>query len=240
MQHENVAYQADGLAMRGELYVEAGSAPRAGVLVFPEAFGLGDHARGRAERLAREGYAALACDLHGEGRLIGDLDAAIGLIRPLMAEPHRIRERAGRALDALLATGRADASRIAAIGFCFGGTMALELARGGADIRAAVGFHSGLGTQAPATAGAIKAKVLACIGGDDPMIDGAARTTFEREMKAAGCDWQLHVYGNVVHSFTNQAAATRDMPEAIRYDAAADRRSWAAMTELFGEVMGRE
>ncbi len=238
MHRETLTYRADGLTMKGELFAPDGGGARAGVLVFPEAFGLSEHAIGRAQRLAEAGHVALACDLHGDAKLIDDLEAAIGLIKPLMAEPTRIRERSGKALDALLATGRVDPGRIAAIGFCFGGTMALELARSGAAIKAAVGFHSGLGTQMPAAKGAIKGSVLVCIGADDPMIDGDARKTFEGEMKAAGCDWQLHVHGNTVHSFTNQAAAKRNMPEAIRYSPEADRRSWAAMTELFGEVLG--
>ena len=238
MHRETLTYQADGLTMKGELFAPDGGSARAGVLVFPEAFGLSEHAIGRAERLAEAGHVALACDLHGEALLIDDLEKAIGAIKPLYADPTRTRERSGKAFDALLATGRVDAGRIAAIGFCFGGTMALELARSGAPIKAAVGFHSGLGTSMPAAAGAIKGSVLACIGADDPMIDADARKTFEGEMKAAGCDWQLHVHGNTVHSFTNQGAAKRNMPEAIRYSPEADRRSWAAMTELFDEVLG--
>ena len=237
MHRETLTYQADGLTMKGELFYEEGAGKRAGVLVFPEAFGLGEHAISRAERLAKAGYVALACDLHGNAEIIDDLEKAIGLIKPLMAEPSRTRARSKGALDALLATGHADAGKVAAIGFCFGGTMALELARSGADIKAAVGFHSGLGTAAPAEKGAIKAKVLVCIGADDPMIDNEARKTFEGEMKALGCDWQLHVYGGTVHSFTNQAAAKRNMPDAIRYSPEADARSWAAMTELFGETL---
>lgn len=239
MQRETLTYEADGLTMKGELFFETQATPRAGVLVFPEAFGLSDHARERAERLAGQGYVALACDLHGDARLIDDLEQAIGLIKPLMAEPNRTRARAGKAMDALIGSGHVDAARVAAIGFCFGGTMALELARSGADVRAVVGFHSGLGTQAPKTdARNIKGKVLVCIGADDPMIDADARRTFEAEMKDGGCDWQMHVYGGTVHSFTNKAAAKRGKPEAIRYGAEADRRSWAAMTELFEETLG--
>ncbi len=237
MHRETLTYQADGLTMRGELFAPEGGGRHAGVLVFPEVFGLSEHAIGRARRLAESGYVALACDIHGEAELIDDLEKAIDAIKPLMAEPTRIRERSGKALDALLATGKIDVAKVAAIGFCFGGTMALELARSGGAIAAVVGFHSGLGTQMPAAKGAIKAKVLVCIGGDDPMIDGDARKTFEGEMKAADCDWQMNVYGNTVHSFTNQAAAKRNMPEAIRYSSEADRRSWAAMNELFGEVL---
>lgn len=237
MQHEILTYQADGLTMKSDLYYEQGAGERAGVLVFPEAFGLSDHARSRAERLAKDGYVALACDLHGDADLIEDLDKAIGLIKPLMAEPARTQARAKAALDALLGTGKADAGKIAAIGFCFGGTMALELARSGANTKATVGFHSGLGTQAPAIKGAIKGSVLVCIGADDGMIDADARRTFQGEMTEAGCDWQMHLYGNTVHSFTNKDAAKRNMPDAIRYSREADERSWAAMTELFGETL---
>jgi len=238
MQHEILTYQADGLTMKGELFFEPGADKRAGVLVFPEAFGLSDHARGRAERLAKDGYVALACDLHGDAKLIDDLEQAIGLIKPLMAEPARTRARTKTALEALVGTGHVDAGKIAALGFCFGGTMALELARSGADIKAAVGFHSGLGTAAPKSdAKNIKGKVLVCIGADDPMIDIEARKTFEEEMKESGCDWQIHVYGNTVHSFTNQAAAKRNMPDAIRYSPEADKRSWASCMELFSETL---
>lgn len=238
MKRETVSYEADGLSMKGQLFVGDGGGRRAAVLVFPEAFGLSEHAIGRAERLAEAGYVALACDLHGDGQLIDDLPAAIGLIKPLMEAPTRTRDRAGAALRALVARPEVDASRVAAIGFCFGGTMALELARAGADVKAVVGFHSGLGTAAPKTdATDIKGRVLVCIGADDPMIDAAQRAAFEAEMRDAGVDWQMHLYGKTVHSFTNKGAAKRGMPDAIRYSPEADARSWASMTELFGETL---
>ncbi len=238
MNHETLTYTADGLTMQSQLFFEPGAGKRAGVLVFPEAFGLSEHAIGRAKRLASMGYVALACDLHGQGMIENDLQTAIGLLTPLFEDPSRTRARAAGGLQALVARAEVDAGRVAAIGFCFGGTMALELARSGADIAAAVGFHSGLGTKAPASdAKAIKGKVLVCIGADDPMIDAAQRASFVEEMKGAGVDWQMHLYGGVVHSFTNQAAAERGMPDAIRYSAEADARSWESMTELFGEVL---
>jgi len=116
--------------------------------------------------------------------------------------------------------------------------MALELARSGAAVAAAVGFHSGLGTAAPKTdARAIKGRVLVCIGADDPMIPADQRATFETEMRDAGVDWQMHLYGGTVHSFTNTAAASRNMPDAIRYSAEADARSWAAMQQMFTETL---
>lgn len=238
MRHETLTYQADGLTMRSQLFFEPAAAPRAAVLVFPEAFGLGEHAISRAERLAALGYVALACDLHGEGYVEAELEPAIGLLKPLYADPSKTRARARGALDALLARPEADAARVAAIGFCFGGTMALELARDGAALAAVVGFHSGLGTASPAT-GATKMhpRVLVCIGADDPMIPADQRAAFEAEMRGAGVDWQMHSYGNTVHSFTNQAADTRNMPDAIRYSPEADARSWASMQALFAETL---
>jgi dienelactone hydrolase len=238
MNHETLTYQADGLAMRSQLFFEPGSGRRAGVLVFPEAFGLGEHAISRAKRLAEQGYVALACDLHGDGRIVDDLQEAVGLLQPLLAEPARTRARASGALKALTGRSEVDPARVASIGYCFGGTMSLELARSGANLKAVVGFHSGLGTNAPQTdAKAIKARVLVCIGADDPMIPPEQRGAFETEMRSAGVDWQIHLYGNTVHSFTNPEAAKRNMPDAIRYSAEADERSWAALQELFSETL---
>ena len=238
MQHEILTYQADGLTMQSHLFFEPAANPRAGVLVFPEAFGLGEHAIARAERLAGLGYVSLACDLHGEGQVVDDLQQAVGLLQPLFSDPSRTRARAAGGLKALTARSEVDAARVASIGFCFGGTMSLELARSGANLKAVVGFHSGLGTSAPKTdANTIKARVLVCIGADDPMIPPDQRLAFETEMREAGVDWQMHLYGNTVHSFTNPEAAKRDMPNAIRYSAEADARSWAALRELFSETL---
>ncbi|NPD66257.1 dienelactone hydrolase family protein [Lichenicola cladoniae] len=230
MAHEILTYEADGLTMRSQLFFEPSESPRPGILVFPEAFGLSEHAIGRAKRLSEMGFVALACDLHGEGRMVDDLQEAIGLLQPLFADPSRTRARAGAGLAALTGRTEVDASRVASIGFCFGGTMSLELARSGADIKAVVGFHSGLGTKAPKSdAKAIRARILVCIGADDPMIPAEQRAEFEAEMRDAGIDWQMHVYGKTVHSFTNQEAAKRGMPDAIRYSPESDARSWAAM-----------
>ena len=238
MNRETLTYQADGLTMKSQLFFEPAAGPRAGVLVFPEAFGLSEHAISRAERLAALGYVALACDLHGNAALVDDLQEAIGLLKPMYADTSITRARAVGGLQALTARAEVDAGQIAAIGFCFGGTMALELARSGADLKAIVGFHSGLSTTAPKTdAKSIKARVLVCIGADDPMIPAEQRADFEAEMREAGIDWQMHLYGKTVHSFTNQEAAKRGMPDAIRYSAEADSRSWASMQELFGETL---
>ena len=125
MKHETLTYEADGLTMKSELFFEPASEPRAGVLVFPEAFGIGEHAISRAERLAALGYVALACDLHGDGALVDDLQQAIGLLQPMYADTSKTRARASGGLQALTARVEVDRGRIGAIGFCCGGTMAL-------------------------------------------------------------------------------------------------------------------
>lgn len=237
MRRETLEYSADGLAMRSELFFESGGRSRPGVLVYPEAYGLNAHALERAQRLASLGYVALACDLHGAALVVQDLGAAITMLDPLYADPSKTRARAAGALNALAARPEVDPARIGTIGFCFGGTMSLELARSGAPIKAVVGFHSGLATVAPKTdAKSIKAKVLVCIGGDDPFIPLEQRAAFETEMRDAGVDWQMNVYGNTVHSFTNPTAANANRPHAVRYSAAADQRSWQAMQNLFSEA----
>jgi dienelactone hydrolase len=237
--HTELFYEADGLHMVSHFYMdETIDGPRPGVLVFPEAFGLSEHAKSRAQKLAGLGYAALACDLHGGEQLYTDLGEVMPIIGALRDDPDRIRARAQGGLHALTSHKDVDVFRIAAIGYCFGGTMALELARGGADLAAVVGFHSGLGTKKPQDAKNIKGHVLVCIGADDPGIAADQRAAFEAEMKAGGVEYQLHLYGGVVHSFTNPDADLMKRPEFARYDGRADTRSWTAMLGLFDEVMG--
>jgi dienelactone hydrolase len=238
MERETIKYHADGLLMQSELFYEPSERQKAGILVFPEAYGLNDYALSRAEQLATLGYAALACDLHGDALVVDELNAAVEMLDGLYAAPSRTRSRAIGGLKALASRPEVDSRRIAAIGFCFGGTMALELARSGADIKAVVGFHSGLKTVAPkADARHIKARILVCIGGDDPFIPGTERADFEAEMRGGLADWQLHVFGGTVHSFTNRAAASANRPEAVRYSPEADRRSWLLMQQLFVECL---
>jgi dienelactone hydrolase len=238
MHSEVLKYDADGLKFESVLYFdESKTGKRPAVLVCPEAFGLGEHAKGKAKRLAELGYVALASDLHGEGKQLDDMEAVMGIIGPLMADPTGTRARAVGGLRALLARPEVDASRIAAIGYCFGGTMALELARGGNDVVGVAGFHSGLGTARPQDAKNIKGKVLVCIGADDPMIGAPAREVFVEEMRAGGVDWQMELYGGVVHSFTNPEADKLGNP-ALKYSASADARSWAKLRGFLDEVFG--
>jgi len=238
MQNEVVTYEADGLMMKSQLFFEPATQPRAGVLIFPEAFGLGAHVISRAKRLAGLGYVALACDVHGDGLLIADLSEAMERLQPIYTDTSRMRARARGALDALSKRQEVNPSKVASIGYYLGGTMSLELARSGADIKAVAGFHSGLATTAPKSdAKAIRARILVCIGADDPFISAQERAAFESEMRDAGVDWQMHVYGGTVHSFTNVEADGRGKLNEMRYSAASDARSWAAMQSLFGETL---
>jgi dienelactone hydrolase len=232
----DISYDADGRTMVGTLVLPDGSDRRPGVLVSHEGPGLDDHARSRAVRLADErGYVAFALDYHGGGEPVADRDQMMARIGELRGDPQRARALATAGLDVLRAEGRTDTDRLAAIGFCFGGTLSLELARSGADLKAVVGFHSGLAPARPEDARNIRAKVLMLIGADDPIVDNAQRRDFEEEMRGGGVDWQLYVYGGAVHSFTNPRASQIDLP-GIDYDEPTDRRSWQAMLNLFDEV----
>ncbi len=235
MHSEVLSYEADGLLMQSHLYFNDGPSERPGILVFPEAFGLSQHAKNQAQQLAELGYVALACDLHGEGKLFADLASVGPILEGLRKEPAHIRARAKRGLDALVARPEVDAARVAAIGYCFGGTMALELARGGDPILGVVGFHSGLATVAPQDARNIKGKILVCIGADDPVIPLEQRIDFENEMRNGGVDWQMDLYGGVVHSFTNPDADKAGRPQS-RYNAKAAARSWTTMRAFFDEI----
>lgn len=237
MKVETLQYEADGLQMKSRLFIaHSAQEKRPGILLFPEATGLGEHALDRAERLAALGYAVLACDIYGDGAL-ASLEEVPTLLGPLFLQPQRIRDRAAAGLAALLQRPEVNPERVAATGYCFGGAMALELARDGRDIAAVIGFHCHLATSTPTAKGAIKGKVLVCIGADDPTIDAAQRAAFETEMREAGADWQMNLYGGVVHSFTNPRAVEFGSPEFARYDRNADNRSWSEMLRLFEETL---
>jgi dienelactone hydrolase len=211
------------------------STPRPGVIVFPEAFGLNDHARQRADRLAQLGYVALAADIIGDGQVIEDMATLGPIMQSLFADRLEWRSRTKAAFDTLLAQPQTDKQRVAAIGFCFGGTTALELARTGAALKAVTTFHAGLIPEMPGDAGRVQAKVLVCHGAEDPLIKDEALKTVTAEFRRDQLDWQLTYYGNAVHSFTDPEADKRGSP-AFGYSRSAEQRSWAAMRYLFDEV----
>ena len=208
---------------------------RPGVVVFPEAFGLNDHARQRAERLAQLGYVALAADMNGGGVVNDDMAKVGPAIQALYSNRGEWRARARAALDALLAQPQVDGRRVAAIGFCFGGTTALELMRSGAPLRAVATFHSGLLPELPEDAGRVRARLLVCHGAEDPLVKKEAIDALMAELRRDKVDWQFIHYGNAAHSFTEPAADQRKVP-GLAYDKRADARSWAAMRQLFDET----
>ena len=238
MQTQDIDYRAGAVNLRGYLaFDETKAGRRPGVLVFHEGLGLGDFVMARARRLAELGYVALAADMFGDRRNARNLTEVAKLVGDLRAEPDTLRARGHAALATLAALPEVDASRMAAIGFCFGGSVVLELARDGADLKAVVSFHGVLTTRTPAVSGKVKASVLVLTGADDPLAPPEQVAAFETEMRAAEVrDWQLISYGNTLHGFTNPAADGSMMRTAL-YSAQADRRSWASMRGLFDEVL---
>jgi dienelactone hydrolase len=230
----HITYEADDREMIGTLALPDGTDSRPGILVAHEGSGLTDHTRTIASRLAGAGYVAFALDYHGGGEPLPDRDAMNERLMPLIGNADRTRALARAGLAVLLEQDRVDQNRIAAIGFCFGGTMSLELARDGADVKAVVGFHSGLGTSRPQDAANIKGKILVCIGAEDPLVPPEQRAAFEEEMRAGGVDWRMNLYGGAVHSFTNPNAHLAGFA-GIEYHEPTAIRSWRAMLDLFAE-----
>jgi dienelactone hydrolase len=232
MHTEAIDYSYDGQALRGYLAVDEARAGRVpGVLVVHHAGGLGDEIQEKTRRLASLGYCAFALDMFGKGERVTDGLRRIGEI---VADLKRWRGLATAGLEVLAGRPECDRSRMGAIGYCFGGTTVYELARSGADLRGVVGFHSGL-SPSSGEARNIRGKVLVLIGADDPLVLPEARLAFEREMREAKVDWQMNVYGNTGHSFTNHGAGAMNRP-GFFYQPQTDARSWSEMRRFFDEI----
>jgi len=236
MKTESIAYQDGDVTLRGFLaYDDTKSGRRPGILVMPGGFGLGVNAKQRAEMLAGLGYVALAGDPYGNGIEINDLQEVMKSVSALRADPAKFRHRAQVALDKLASLPQVDPHRLAAIGYCLGGTFALELARAGAPLTGVVTFHGGLETQRPAAPGQVKAKILVCTGADDPSVPVAHVNAFADEMTKAGVDWHIISYGGTTHGFTYPDAESRGIAWIV-YNQRADERSWQAMRSFFAEI----
>jgi len=234
---EVLTYEIGAVAMNSTYYVdEAVVGLRPGVLVFPDARGPDQVSHGAAQRLAELGYAAIACDFYGEGRYIEDPEEAIPLARSLAGNHELMVAHGKAAIAAIVGRGKTDPDRIAAIGFCFGGNVSVEIARSGIPVKAAVGFHGGAVRPDLERSKTITAKVLLCLGASDPMIPIAMRNAFEEDMEAAGVDFRMHIYGGVFHSFTNPRAGEHGMEASSKYNECAKERSWTEMMALFNEV----
>ncbi|MDB5431532.1 MAG: dienelactone hydrolase [Caulobacter sp.] len=237
MKTQDIEYHVGAERYVGYLAVdEARPGKRPGVLLSHEGGGLGELTKTFARRLAGLGYVAFCLDYHGDQRPT-DMGQVMARLGKLISETPGIREIATTALKILTDQPQTDPERLAAIGYCFGGTTSLELARSGADLKAVVGFHSGLATPRPAQPGAIKGKVLTQIGVNDPIIPPEQRIAFEQEMESAGADWRMIVYGGAGHSFTNPDVGAMGRP-GFEYHGPSDERSWRAMLDLFEEVFG--
>lgn len=235
MKAESLEYQDGDVTLKGFVALDdRNNDKRPGILVMPEAFGLGKQAKGRAERLAGLGYAALAGDPYGNGLEVADLQEAIKHAGNIRADTTKFRQRIRAGLDTLAELPQVDTDRLAVIGYCMGGTCSLEMARDGAPIKGVVSFHGGLETESPAESGKVQAKILVCHGADDPFVPVEQVNAFETEMTKAGANWQVTSYGNTVHSFTNPEA-DGSIP-GICYNKQADERSWQAMRAFFDEI----
>lgn len=226
---ETLTYPCDGTVLQGFLAVpEKAEGKRPGILVIHEWWGHNQHARNQAVRLGEAGYAAFALDLYGKDKIADHPKDAQAFMEHVIKTPGLLSQRFQAALSLLKARPEVDPTRIGVLGYCFGGTVALGMARAGEDLQAVVTFHAGLTPpDAPAAPGHVKARILVHTGGKDPMIPAEQVMAFETEMKAAKADARVVVYPEAVHSFTNPDAGKAGM-EALRYDAEADRKSWEA------------
>jgi dienelactone hydrolase len=235
---ETVDYREGDTALRGYLaYDDASTAKRPGVLVVHEWWGLNDHARNKAEALAKAGYVALAIDMYGDGKTTdhpkeaGEWSGYIGQHQEL----GKARFLAG--LSLLKQQPLVAPDQVAAIGFCFGGHVVLSMAAQGVDLRGVVSFHGAMPGE-PVPAGTqVKAKILMNHGAADPMVTMDKVLHFQEILTNAGADWECNVYGGAQHSFTNPTADSRGIP-GLAYNAEADRRSWQAMLDFFREIFG--
>lgn len=209
--------------------------PRPAVLIVHQWKGLGAYEKRRARMLAELGYTVLAVDIYGKGIRPGTPAEAGTLAGKYKGDRALLRARVAAGLELIKQDKSVDPKRIAAIGYCFGGTTVLELARSGADVAGVVSFHGGLNTPTPGDAKNIKCRVLALHGADDPFVKPDEVQAFADEMREAKVDWQLVSYGGAVHSFTD-AAAGSDNSKGAAYNEKADQRSWAAMKSFFAEI----
>lgn len=229
-----VAYPADGLTMIGHLALPAGADRRPAVLLGPEGPGLNDFQRRRADALAELGYVALAFDIHG-GRWFTDPQEMLARVTPLLADPGRMRDIGHAALEVLRTEPRADPDRIAAIGYGTGGAIALELGRDGVGLRA-IGTVNALTTGRPGEAARIRCPVWAGVGSEDPIMGAEQRDAFAAEMRAAGVDWRLVVYGGALHAFHHPPVDQAVVPGVGHHPQHA-QRAWRDIVGLLAECL---
>lgn len=239
VQGKEISYTADGTTLKGWIaYDDAAKGKRPAVLVVHEWWGLNAYARKRANMLAESGYVALAVDMYGDGRQAQHPDEAGKFVSEIAKNRPVAKARFEAAMDLLRKQQNVDAGKLAAIGYCFGGGVVLNMAREGADLKGVAAFHGGLATDTPAQSGKVKARVRVFTGADDKMIPAAQVEGFKQEMEAAGVDYKVVSYPGAMHSFTNPDADELgkkfNMP--IAYNAAADRDSWERLQSFLRTI----
>ncbi|MEK7414409.1 MAG: dienelactone hydrolase family protein [Planctomycetota bacterium] len=235
-----IDYKDGDTALRGTLVIPAGVTPankRPGVLVVHEWWGRNDYADRRAKELAEAGYIAFALDMYGVGKVTQDPKEAGTWAGPFYGDRELLLRRAKAGLAQLSQAKEVDGSRLAAIGFCFGGTVVLEMARAGEKLKAVASFHGGLKTTKPAAPGTILASVLVLHGGADSLVPVADVSAFMTEMTDAKANWKMEVYGSAKHAFTNPAARALAGKLPVDYDPEAEAASIAAMHALFKRLL---
>ena len=233
---EIVEYKDGDVTLKGFLAYNTNSTEKLpAVIIVHEWWGLNEYPKMRAQQLAELGYAAFAVDMYGDGKVASSGEEAGKLAGSIRGDIPKLRKRINVALDWLKQNPHVNPNKIAVIGYCFGGTVALELARSGADIKGVVTFHGGLGTPNPADTKDVKAKILVCTGGDDKFVPQTDIMAFQKEMNDAKVDWQMNVYSGAVHSFTNPKSGNNPAM-GVAYNENADKRSFEAMKQFFIEI----
>ncbi len=238
---EEIAYQSGGVQLNGYLVYDAARQDRRpGVLVVHEWWGHNEYARRRARMLAELGYTAFAVDMYGDGKFAEHPDDAERFMTEVTDRMDVAIERFRAARAILEQHPSVDPTRIAAIGYCFGGGIVLHMARIGSDLAGVASFHGGLATASPAQPGAVTARVLVLHGADDPFVPAEQLEAFKQEMDAAGADWQLIAYPGAIHSFTNPGATAigERFGLPLAYQREADERSWAELERFLAESFG--
>jgi len=228
-----------GTALQGYVaYDDSDSGPRPCVIVVHDWRGLTDTTKTRADMLAKLGYIAFAADIYGKGvhpQSVPEYGKEAGIYK---SDRALYRERARAAYQALLKQPLVDPTRIAAIGYCFGGTGVIEMARDGLDLKGVVSFHGGLDSSPLSPGAAIKAKVLALCGADDPFEKPEDMKAFEQQLRDNNVDYQIVSYGHAVHAFTDPGVDALHL-DGAKYNASADKRSWQAMRDFFDELFSK-
>jgi dienelactone hydrolase len=237
---QTIEYRQGDAVLEGFLaYDDAVQGKRPAVLVVHAWTGIDDFVRGRTTHLAKMGYVAFAPDIYGKGVHPNPPVESGREMKKYTNNRPLLRARVLAGLDVLRANPLTDTGKMLAIGFCFGGSSVLELARSGADVLGIVSFHGGpLTSPTPEDDRNIKGRVLALHGADDPNVPPPEVAAFEKEMRDAKVDWQLVSYGNTVHAFTNPAAGN-DNSKGAAYNEKADKRSWIAMQDFFREILSK-